>query len=144
MGRNDLSARSGEKRPAVTEQPPKLEAAQIHALANGFNQISKEVCPSFSFTIRRTVPIDGVNVELQVVPNSPAGETARQNPAYLGDQLKKCWKDGDGTTVREMLTPVDPMQQDASGSSGPSIVRSVAVVGKSDNPFAGMGSELSK
>ena len=66
------------------------------------------------------MPIDGVEMELQLVPNSLAGETARQNPRYLGSQLKQCWQAGDGATVREMLTPVDPMQQDPSGSSGPS------------------------
>ena len=42
---------------------------------------------------------------------------ARQNPAFLGNKLKECWQAGDGTTVREMLVPVEPMQE----ASGPPI-----------------------
>ena len=120
VSRNTLSARSGEKRPAKPQQPPTLEAAQIHALAKSVNAISKEVCPTSTFTVRRKVPIGGVEMELQLVPSSLAGETARQNPKYLGGQLEECWRAGDGATVREILTPVDPMQQDTSSSPGPS------------------------
>ena len=118
--RNDLSARSGEKRPALAKRPPALEAGQIKAIAKSVNAISKEVCPTSTFTVRRKVPIGGVEMELQLVPSSLAGETARQNPKYLGGQLEECWRAGDGATVREILTPVDPMQQDTSSSPGPS------------------------
>ena len=63
---------------------------------------------------------------MQIVPNSPAGEMARQNPVFLGAKLKECWAAGDGTTVRDMLTPVEPMQQEASCSSEPTPSRSVS------------------
>ena len=114
VSRNSLSARSGEKRPAKPQQPPTLEAAQINALAKSVNEISKEVCPTSTFTVRRKVPIDGVEMELRIVPGSLAGDMARQNPAFLGNKLKECWQAGDGTTVREMLVPVEPMQEASS------------------------------
>ena len=53
-------------------------------------------------------------MELQIVPGSLAGDMARQNPAFLGNKLKECWQAGDGTTVREMLVPVEPMQEASS------------------------------
>ena len=98
----------------MPQQPPTLEAAQIHALAKSVNEISKEVCPTSTFTARRKVPIDGMEMELQIVPGSLAGDMARQNPAFLGNKLKECWQAGDGTTVREMLVPVEPMQEASS------------------------------
>ena len=115
VGRNNLSARSGEKRPAEAETPKVLDSAQLVALKNGINTISKEVCPTSTFTVRRKVPIDGAEIEVQLVPNSLAADMGRQNPAYLGRQLKECWLAREGATVRELLTPVDPMQQEPSG-----------------------------
>ena len=114
VGRNSLSARSGEKQPAKPQQPPTLEATQINAIAKSVNEISKEVCPTSTFTVRRKVPIDGVEMELRIVPGSLAGDMARQNPAFLGNKLKVCWQAGDVTTVREMLVPVEPMQEASS------------------------------
>ena len=86
---------------------------------NGVNAISKEVCPTSTFTIARKVPVDGVEQVFQVVPNSLAGEMARQNPSYLGAKLKEAWLRGEGEVVRELLTPTDPMQQDAVASGPP-------------------------
>ena len=56
----------------------------------------------------------GGNGALQIVPGSLAGDMARQNPAFLGAKLKECWHAGDGTTVREMLVPVEPKQEASS------------------------------
>ena len=81
--RNSLSATSGERRSTSTEQPPVLEAKQLAALVNSVNQISKEVCPPSAFTIKRSVKVDGVQVEVNISPTCLAAEMARQNPDYL-------------------------------------------------------------
>ena len=109
VSRNSLSATSGEQRPAeAIAPPPALEAKQLAAMVNSVNQISKEVCPQNAFTIKRSVPVDGVQVEIHLTPLCPAAEMARQNPTYLGERLKDCYLRSDGHTVREMLTPGEP------------------------------------
>ena len=103
-----MSARSGEARPAQQEQPKALEARRLAALVNSVNQISKEICPASAFTIKRGVPVDGVQVEINLAPTCLAADMARQNPTYLGEKLKECYLQADGATVREMLAPVEP------------------------------------
>lgn len=107
VDRNSLSARGGEQRSAQKEQPKALEATQLAALVNSVNQISKEVCPPSAFTIKRSVPVDGVEVQVNLAPTCLAADMARQNPEYLGSQLKDCWLHSAGATVREMLVPVE-------------------------------------
>ena len=79
-------------------------------MANSINQMSKDVCPKSAFTVKRHVPVDGVQIEVHMVPTCPAAEMARQNPAFLGSKFKECWLSSDGSTVREMLTPTEPTQ----------------------------------
>ena len=58
--------------------------------------------------VKRSVKVDGVQVEVNISPTCLAAEMARQNPDYLGEKLKECYLQSDGATVREMLTPVAP------------------------------------
>ena len=60
---------------------------------------------------KRSVPVDGVQVEVNLAPTCLAAEMARQNPAHLGAKLKECYLRSDGATVREMLVPVVPTEE---------------------------------
>ena len=61
--------------------------------------------------VTRTVPVDGGEFKINLVPTSVAADMARQNPTYLGSKFKECWLRSDGSTVREMLTPNEPTQE---------------------------------
>ena len=86
-----------------------LEPGQLAALANSVTQISKEVCPGSTFTITRQLPIDGKQVEAQLVPTCMAAEALRQYPKVSGERIKHCFLTGNGAELREMLVPIEPM-----------------------------------
>jgi hypothetical protein len=86
-----------------------LDGGQLAALANSINQISKEVCPTSTFTVTRQLPIDGKQVQVQLVPTCMAAEALRQYPKVSGERIKHCFLTGNGKELREMLVPIEPM-----------------------------------
>ena len=98
-------------------------------MATSINQISKEVCPSSTFLVRREVEVDGHKITIEMVPTSQAADTLRQNSMFFASKLKELFRTGGGTTLREMLQPGgsehEPMQEDAVPSAGrrPTTVR---------------------
>ena len=94
-----------------------MEQGQLSALANSINQISKEVCPGSTFPVKRQLPIDGKQVEVQLVPTCLAAEMLRQHPNLIGQRLKHCFLTHDGAAARELIVPTEPKQVSAFASS---------------------------
>ena len=131
--RNCISARGSSGAKAMEVEQQEFSMASMLASVRA---VSQEVCPSSTFTFVKKVPIDGQEVEVPLVPASPAAEMARENPAFLGKKLKEYYLARNGAAVRELLTPATSMFGRVGPKSPPAAPAGVLGFG---NPDSGGG-----
>ena len=142
VDRNAISARGSQLRGQVEQQ-------QVSSMLASVREISREVCPTSTFTFEKEVTIGGRQVRVPLVPNSPAAQMAREAPASLGAMLMDLYLARNGAAVRALLTPAEPESHPIStpsavGFGAPAVPpllaaerSAMAVEGERWNPFLG-------